>query len=233
MKRAITALSVLCGGMLFVSPINNIIFAQNSNKKPATEVVENINNNTKEEITKQENKDNLQKEVKKVEKQEIVTNNKLNNQNDYIDKKQSKIDNKENVVTKEETKTTENNQVVEKPQVPEDKKVEDNKIQDNKVQEENKVVSNDKVQSDIKEESKVEVIEVLNKEQAKELIQMYNQGVNYTYEGDENNFNALKEKGLSGYVFFPDYDTDLGFFVDKNTSNIYYFHPSGYLKFAI
>ncbi|WP_195937876.1 hypothetical protein [Romboutsia sp. 1001713B170131_170501_G6] len=228
MKRAITALSVLCGGMLFMSPINNIIFAQNSNKKPTTEVVENINNNTKEEVTKQENKNNVQKEVKKVEKQEIVTNNKVNNQKDYIDKKQSKVDKKENVVTKEENKTTEKNQVVEKPQV-----VEDNKVQDNKVQEENKIVSNDKVQADIKEESKVEVIEILNKEQAKELIQMYNQGVNYTYEGDENNFNALKEKGLSGYVFFPDYDTDLGFFVDKNTSNIYYFHPSGYLKLAI
>ena len=43
---------------------------------------------------------------------------------------------------------------------------------------------------------------------------------------------ALKEKGLEGYVFLMDADTDLGMFVNKDDAKIYYFHPSGYLELA-
>ncbi len=74
---------------------------------------------------------------------------------------------------------------------------------------------------------------MLSQQQAKELLQMYKKDANYAYQGDENTFNAIAQRGLSGYVFLPDYDTDLGFFVDKNTASIYYFHPSGYLELAL
>ena len=43
---------------------------------------------------------------------------------------------------------------------------------------------------------------------------------------------VLKEKGLEGYVFLMDADTDLGMFVNKDDAKIYYFHPSGYLELA-
>ena len=51
-------------------------------------------------------------------------------------------------------------------------------------------------------------------------------------QGTENDFVALKEKGLEGYVFLMDADTDLGMFVNKDDAKIYYFHPSGYLELA-
>ena len=78
----------------------------------------------------------------------------------------------------------------------------------------------------------VQVTDKLDKNEAKELLKEYNSKVEYIYEGTENNFEALKEKGLEGYVFSMDVDSDLGMFVNKDNDNIYYFHPSGYLKLA-
>lgn len=71
---------------------------------------------------------------------------------------------------------------------------------------------------------------VLSKEDALKLLQSMNPNLTYEYKGDETNFPVLKDKGLYGYVFLPDIDTDLGYFIDKNNSHIYYFHPSGYLE---
>ena len=70
------------------------------------------------------------------------------------------------------------------------------------------------------------------KEEAEELLSMYNPNVKYIYQGTENDFVALKEKGLEGYVFLMDADTDLGMFVNKDDAKIYYFHPSGYHELA-
>ena len=78
----------------------------------------------------------------------------------------------------------------------------------------------------------VQVIEKLNKEQAEELLEMYNPNVKYIYQGTEDDFEALQEKGLKGYVILPDIDGDLGMFVNKDNAKIYYFHPSGYLELA-
>lgn len=50
------------------------------------------------------------------------------------------------------------------------------------------------------------------------------------YQGNASDFEALKAKNLNGYVFLPDADGDIGYFVNENTSEIYYFHPSGYLE---
>ena len=71
---------------------------------------------------------------------------------------------------------------------------------------------------------------VLSKEDALKLLQLMNPNLTYEYKGDETNFPVLKDKGLYGYVFLPNIDTDLGYFIDKNNSHIYYFHPSGYLE---
>ena len=70
----------------------------------------------------------------------------------------------------------------------------------------------------------------LSQEQAKELLIKYNPNLEYIYQGDENKFDALKSKNLKGYVFLPNIETDIGYFVDKKTSDIYFFHPSGYLE---
>jgi len=199
MKRAITTLSLLCGGLLFINPITNTIFAQSTNNKLATELVESMDTSTNKEtiVKNEENTDNgnMANEVKvdKVYNEEIVKENIV----------KPRIDNEVESKLNNEVEKDENNkqEIIEKEQV-EDKNT-------------------------------VEVIEVLNQEQAKELLEMYNKGVNYTFQGDENAFEVLSQKGLSGYVFLPNYDTDLGFFVDKNTASIYYFHPSGYIELAM
>ena len=80
------------------------------------------------------------------------------------------------------------------------------------------------------EEVNIDINNTITKEEAKELLELKNTNIKYLYQGDENTFTVLKEKGLSGYVFLPDVEGDMGYFVDKTTQNIYYFHPSGYLE---
>ena len=87
-------------------------------------------------------------------------------------------------------------------------------------------------QTNINNVNTVQVTNKLSKDQAQELLSMYNPNVKYIYQGTENEFEVLKEKGLQGYVFLPEIDTDLGMFVNKDTAKIYYFHPSGYLELA-
>lgn len=69
----------------------------------------------------------------------------------------------------------------------------------------------------------------LTKSQALESLKSKNSSVDYNYMGDEKDFSVLKEKGHEGYVYLPDVPTDMGVFVDKNTKEMYYFHPSGYM----
>lgn len=70
----------------------------------------------------------------------------------------------------------------------------------------------------------------LTQADAQQLLINNNDKVNYIFQGTSDNFKALQDKDLKGYVFLPDVDTDMGYFVDQDTSHIYYFHPSGYLE---
>ena len=75
----------------------------------------------------------------------------------------------------------------------------------------------------------------MSKSEAEAILNKYRKEVEkadftYTYQGDENTFEAIKEKGIRGYVFLPNVDTDLAYLVDKDSGNIYYFHPSGYFE---
>lgn len=70
----------------------------------------------------------------------------------------------------------------------------------------------------------------LTQEEAKKILLKYNNKVDYIYKGDASEYPSLKSKNLEGYVFLPNVPTDIGYFVDKNNGNIYFFHPSGYLK---
>lgn len=60
------------------------------------------------------------------------------------------------------------------------------------------------------------------------LKKRYGSDVYYEYMGNEADFGSIKEKGHEGYVYLPHKPTDMGYFVDKNTKEIYEFHPSGY-----
>lgn len=75
----------------------------------------------------------------------------------------------------------------------------------------------------------------ISKSQAEAVLNKYLNEVEktdltYTYQGDENTFESIKEKGIRGYVFLPNVDTDMAYLVDKDNGNIYFFHPSGYFE---
>jgi hypothetical protein len=216
MKRAIKTLSVLCGGLLFISPITSTIFAQGTNDKPESALVENI-----DKTTNKQTMPNNDLKVDRLNKEEVVKPN--------ITKVEVK--NEVNTQVKNETTKLETKNEIVKPQVKEEVIKAEIKEEVTK-KEETPVVENNKKEETV-EQNSVKVIDVLSQQQAKELLQMYKKDANYVYQGDENTFNAIAQRGLSGYVFLPDYDTDLGFFVDKNTASIYYFHPSGYLELAL
>lgn len=208
MKRAIIALSILCTGALAINPIKDISFAQNTNGNTNKEVVQNIETNTSENLNIEKNKNiEANKEVEKTEvtKKEIAKDETLKNEEKEL------VTNKEEIANPQK-----NEQDTKQPVVEKNEAVVENKKEDEKT-----------------DKNTVEVIEVLNQEQAKELLKMVNPDMNYIYQGDETTFEALSQKGLSGYVFLPDVDGDMGLFVDKNTANVYYFHPSGYLELAL
>ena len=91
---------------------------------------------------------------------------------------------------------------------------------------------------DIKEENIVDEEKedaAMSKEEAEAVLNKYIKDVEegdftYTYQGDENTFEAIKEKGIRGYVFLPNIETDMAYLVDKDSGNIYLFHPSGYFE---
>ncbi len=92
-------------------------------------------------------------------------------------------------------------------------------------------------QNVVKEEPKTEeqpVVEqksTLTQAQALQLVKAYEPGVaGYDYMGDENTYPCIKAQGIKGYVFLPQCDGDMAYLVDKNTGNIYFFHPSGYFE---
>ena len=65
----------------------------------------------------------------------------------------------------------------------------------------------------------------MSKSEAEAILNKYIKEVEeadftYTYQGDENTFEAIKEKGIRGYVFLPNVDTDLAYLVDKDSGNI-------------
>ena len=75
----------------------------------------------------------------------------------------------------------------------------------------------------------------MSKSQAEAVLNKYlneveKNDLTYTYQGDENTFESIKEKGIRGYVFLPNVDTDTAYLVDKDNGNIYFFHPSGYFE---
>ena len=84
-------------------------------------------------------------------------------------------------------------------------------------------------------EEKEEVQSGMTKSEAESVLNKYIEDIEkadftYTYQGDENTFESIKEKGIRGYVFLPNIETDMAYLVDKDNGSIYFFHPSGYFE---
>ena len=127
---------------------------------------------------------------------------------------------------KVETTVAENKEPAKEEVKVDDKKEESKKEESTKPADE-AVVKDDK--------EKEEVQSGMTKSEAEAVLNKYIKDVEkvdftYTYQGDENTFETMKEKGIRGYVFLPNIETDMAYLVDKDTGSIYFFHPSGYLE---
>ena len=214
MKKAIISIiSMLCVGLMIVGPIRESYANDLNDTKSEQDVVEATNQ-------KQEKTDKV------VEQKEDT-------------KEEQKV---EKTTTKEEQKAekTEKNNKVEKTVVKEAQKTNLNteKEVNNVVEKEktNKKENTDKKEDIDKTEQKEEVKEetnedkVLTKSEALQLVKDFEPSLDYDYMGDENTYECIKENGIKGYVFLPQCEGDMAYLVDKETGNIYFFHPSGYFE---
>ena len=208
MKKGIIAVSLLLSGALLITPITNAL--SKSDEKETTVKPVKIEQNVQSEKIESTDKIN-------------EVNNKTTQTND-IDKQETSI--KENL-TKENNKETikkENN----KEDTAKEESIKENKIED-KVQNTQNTTEEKPQEPEQKENlgmSKSQAEAVLNKY----LNEVEKTDLTYTYQGDENTFESIKEKGIRGYVFLPNVDTDMAYLVDKDNGNIYFFHPSGYFE---
>ena len=208
MKKGIIAVSLLLSGALLITPITNAL--SKSDEKKTTVKPVKIEQNVQSEKIESTDKIN-------------EVNNKTTQTND-IDKQETSI--KENL-TKENNKETikkENK----KEDTAKEESIKENKIED-KVQNTQNTTEEKPQEPEQKENlgmSKSQAEAVLNKY----LNKVEKTDLTYTYQGDENTFESIKEKGIRGYVFLPNVDTDMAYLVDKDNGNIYFFHPSGYFE---
>lgn len=149
-----------------------------------------------------------------------------------VEKNENDIDDKElhtgnNTVNKNENIAQENKDRENQPKEDKVENINNEEINQEVVVDENQEESNYEVN---KENIDKGENQVLSKEEAEKILLNINPELEYLYQGDENNFSILKEKNLTGYVFLPNVDGDIGYFIDKTNSDVYFFHPSGYLE---
>ena len=170
-------------------------------------------------LSKSEEKETTVKPVKieqNVQSEKIESTDKINEVNDKTTQT--------NDIDKQETYIKENK----KEDTAKEESIKENIIED-KVQNTQNTTEEKFQASEQKEDlrmSKSQAEAVLNKY----LNEVEKTDLTYTYQGDENTFESIKEKGIRGYVFLPNVDTDMAYLVDKDNGNIYFFHPSGYFE---
>lgn len=218
MKRLVPVLFVLSGVLFVSNPILKSSFANNDS---------NSNNSILINSTKDLNNDKSNESLEPVNSVEntISKNNNSSQSNEIKEASNNNIhnENKPNKEIKQESNINKNlnNDIKPKENISENLDTDITNQQNKESEVTNK--ENPSNENNITAKS-------LTMEDALKLLNEMNPNLTYEYKGDENTFTTLKDKSLSGYVFLPNIDTDLGYFVDKNTSSIYYFHPSGYLE---
>ena len=206
MKKGIIAITLLLSGALLITPITNAISQKDGQENVKPVKVEQATNTENTQVIKDTEDKTTQSEntTKPVKVETTVVENK------QPSKEKIKVDDK-----KEEIKV-------------DDKKEESKK-------EESTKPADETVVKDDKDKEKEEVQIGMTKSEAEAVLNKYIKDVEkvdftYTYQGDENTFETMKEKGIRGYVFLPNIETDMAYLVDKDTGSIYFFHPSGYLE---
>lgn len=221
MKKNLFAIMVVLAGALSISPLS--IALENTEKEdnlPDVMYVSNQNTEVDGSLTEDSNNN------ENVNTDSNIANDKFAKSDEEIRNSSDKIGNTNQNMQNEKKYTVRNNENINtsdrnsQGQVSQARPYSSNKTNQYSATENTTV--NQNVNSNAENKS-------LNRDEALQILKDKNNKCDYDYMGDENTFNVLKEKGQEGYVFVPDVQTDLGLFVNKNTKEVYTFHPSGSL----
>ena len=221
MKKNLFAIMVVLAGALSISPLS--IALENTEKEdnlPDVMYVSNQNTEVDGSLTEDSNNN------ENVNTDSNIANDKFAKSDEEIRNSSDKIGNTNQNMQNEKKYTVRNNENINtsdrnsQRQVSQARPYSSNKTNQYSATENTTV--NQNVNSNAENKS-------LNRDEALQILKDKNNKCDYDYMGDENTFNVLKEKGQEGYVFVPDVQTDLGIFVNKNTKEVYTFHPSGSL----
>lgn len=221
MKKNLFAIMVVLAGALSISPLS--IALENTEKEdnlPDVMYVSNQNTEVDGSLTEDSNNN------ENVNTDSNIANDKFAKSDEEIRNSSDKIGNTNQNMQNEKKYTVRNNENINtsdrnsQRQVSQARPYSSNKTNQYSATENTTV--NQNVNSNAENKS-------LNRDEALQILKDKNNKCDYDYMGDENTVNVLKEKGQEGYVFVPDVQTDLGLFVNKNTKEVYTFHPSGSL----
>lgn len=221
MKKNLFAIMVVLAGALSISPLS--IALENTEKEdnlPDVMYVSNQNTEVDGSLTEDSNNN------ENVNTDSNIANDKFAKSDEEIRNSSEKVGNTNQNMQNEKKYTVRNNENINtsdrnsQRQVSQARPYSSNKTNQYSATENTTV--NQNVNSNAENKS-------LNRDEALQILKDKNNKCDYDYMGDENTFNVLKEKGQEGYVFVPDVQTDLGLFVNKNTKEVYTFHPSGSL----
>ncbi|SFE63201.1 hypothetical protein [Peptostreptococcus sp. D1] len=229
MKKRLFTIGILVTSLALVSPISGAV---NTNKKlNSANTKADVMYVTVSDSNAVNSRESSNETPELLDKQSSVVVQKVE---ERVNKDSNSIDLSKKTISKKINKKTYKNVKVYKKAVSDDK----NSAKNENIQNMASKSKNENAEATAeakKLDSSVDSVQnnnedtALTKSQALEALKSKNSSVDYNYMGDEKDFSVLKEKGHEGYVYLPDAPTDLGVFVDKNTKEMYYFHPSGYL----
>ncbi len=210
MKKRIVLAMVVMMGIFAVSPLSDAVNRQQEDMMYARPAKQDVVADSDDTVIDNESPVSDKKKEDIVEADTSLKSNQMQDVN--------KVRNQDRVINKVEVnkseKTLANNVTVNKSE-----KTLANNVAENKT---NKI-------GDLTSQEAPKANKSLNREEALNVLKKQGTNLDYSYMGDEKDYSVLKEKGHEGYVFLPNTNTDMGLFVDKNTKEVYYFHPSGYI----
>lgn len=208
-SKGITILSLVCAGVLMVTPVSSAILNSKKVKEEA-----NTNRISEKIVIDDQVRSKLSAQSKFIEE------GRADNIHDNEDLPNSANEVKELNAKENRTNKVENQQKV---KINNDFTLQDNMLEVDKV--DNK--KSEDIDNQLEDNNPADYGN-MSIEQAKEKLFKIDNTVDYVHMGNASEFEALH--GRNGQVFLPDVQTDMGYFVDSDSNNVYYFHPSGYME---
>ncbi|MDR1774222.1 MAG: hypothetical protein LBR30_05075 [Clostridioides sp.] len=216
-SKKISAIALIIGVSLI--PFFKLMYAQEKQNKY------NDKNEKTEQSLKSEN-ENTSKDLNSVSNNENAINSNSNDEKDINNYVKTTYETKENSNDKLNIKTNNNENTTDNKNINNN----NNNSNDNKNIDNNDKNNKDNKKADVNSNNTVK--SKMSKQDALEILKKYYPDLEFYYQGNEDDFDYLKENGYKGYVFLPNVDGDIGYYVNSDNSKVYYFHPSGYMELA-